>query len=106
MYIVDLGIHFCMNRAATLLGAIAALATYNVCSFNATANAQVNVNGYYRSNGTYVQPHQRTAPDGIRSNNYSYPGNYSPNNSGSRGSSYGSGRGTHPSSGFGPNLGY
>lgn len=30
----------------------------------------VYVNGYYRSNGTYVRPHYRSAPDGIRSNNY------------------------------------
>lgn len=32
---------------------------------------QVPVSGYYRSNGTYVRPHTRTAPDGIRSNNRS-----------------------------------
>jgi hypothetical protein len=43
--------------------------------------AQVSVNGYYRSNGTYVQPHQRTAPDGIKENNYSYGRNYNPNSS-------------------------
>lgn len=30
----------------------------------------VYVNGYTRQNGTYVQPHYRSAPDGIRSNNY------------------------------------
>jgi hypothetical protein len=30
----------------------------------------VHVNGYYRSNGTYVQPHVRSAPDSSRSNNY------------------------------------
>ena len=30
------------------------------------AFSQVNVPGYYRSNGTYVQPHQRTRPDSIR----------------------------------------
>lgn len=34
------------------------------------AAAQVNVRGYYRSDGTYVQPHVRSAPDGDRSNNY------------------------------------
>jgi hypothetical protein len=36
------------------------------------ASAQVNVNGYYRSNGTYVAPHWRSSPDGIESNNWSY----------------------------------
>src|ERR1700749_1844782 len=39
----------------------------------------VYVHGYYRSNGTYVQGYERTAPDGIPYNNYDYPGNYNPN---------------------------
>ena len=38
----------------------------------------VHVNGYYRSNGTYVQPHYRSAPDGNPYNNWSYPGNTNP----------------------------
>ena len=33
---------------------------------------EVPVQGYYRSGGTYVAPHCRTAPDGIKSNNLSY----------------------------------
>ena len=32
----------------------------------------VHVRGYYRNDGTYVQPHVRSAPDGIKENNYSY----------------------------------
>ena len=40
--------------------------------------AQVHVNGYYRSNGTYVQPHMRSSPDGNPYNNYSFPGNVNP----------------------------
>jgi hypothetical protein len=40
--------------------------------------AQVRVKGYYRSNGTYVQPHVRSSPDADPYNNYSYPGNYNP----------------------------
>jgi hypothetical protein len=39
----------------------------------------VYVNGYYRSNGTYVNGYERTAPDGDPYNNYDYPGNYNPN---------------------------
>jgi hypothetical protein len=39
----------------------------------------VYVNGYYKSNGTYVNSYERTAPDGNPYNNYSYPGNYNPN---------------------------
>ena len=41
--------------------------------------SQVNVRGYFRSDGTYVKPHVRTAPDSNPYNNYSYPGNYNPN---------------------------
>jgi hypothetical protein len=38
------------------------------------ANADVHVRGYYRSNGTYVQPHWRSNPDGNFYNNWStYP---------------------------------
>lgn len=43
--------------------------------------AQVQVSGYYKSNGTYVKPHLRTAPDSSPYNNYSFPGNYNPNTS-------------------------
>src|SRR5689334_20087517 len=38
----------------------------------------VHVRGYYRKDGTYVEPHYRSAPDGIPYNNYSFPGNYNP----------------------------
>jgi hypothetical protein len=42
------------------------------------AMGDVFVNGHYRGNGTYVQPHWRSNPDGIPSNNFSYPGNLNP----------------------------
>ena len=42
-------------------------------------NAEVNVKGYYRSNGTYVQPYTRTSPNNSIYDNYSYPGNFNPN---------------------------
>ena len=38
----------------------------------------VHVNGYYRSNGTYVAPHYRSAPDGNFYNNWSTKGNTNP----------------------------
>lgn len=45
--------------------------------FAGTAFAgDVFVQGYFRSNGTYVQPHYRSAPDGNLHNNwstYSFP---------------------------------
>ena len=67
------------SKSVALALAVACLAAVSAKE----AFAQVSVNGYYRSNGTYVQPHQRTAPDGIRENNYSYGSNYNPNSSGS-----------------------
>lgn len=36
--------------------------------------AYVSVKGYYRSNGTYVAPHVRSNPNGLKSDNYSYKG--------------------------------
>lgn len=41
-------------------------------------NAQVRVKGYYRKDGTYVQPYYRSSPDGNPYNNWSYPGNVNP----------------------------
>ncbi|WP_199741558.1 hypothetical protein [Flavobacterium sp. GSP6] len=46
--------------------------------FSVVSFAQVSVRGYYRSNGTYVQPHQRTAPNYTRNDNYSTVGNTNP----------------------------
>lgn len=40
----------------------------------AFALAYVSVDGYYRSNGTYVEPHVRSEPNGIRYDNYGYDG--------------------------------
>lgn len=36
------------------------------------------VNGYRRSNGTYVSPHYRSTPDYSKLNNYSTRGNVNP----------------------------
>jgi hypothetical protein len=40
--------------------------------------SQVEVKGYYRKDGTYVQPHYRSYPDDKIENNWSYPGNVNP----------------------------
>lgn len=39
---------------------------------SSNANAYVNVKGYYRSNGTYVAPHVRSNPNGVKYDNYGY----------------------------------
>ena len=38
----------------------------------------VDVNGYYKNDGTYVQPHHRTSPDNDKSDNWSTEGNINP----------------------------
>jgi hypothetical protein len=47
-------------------------------AWNYSSN-DVDVKGYYRKDGTYVQPYSRTKPDSTLSNNYGYRGNYNPN---------------------------
>lgn len=42
------------------------------------AFADEYVQGYYRKNGTYVQPHYRSSADGNPYNNYSSRGNVNP----------------------------
>ena len=55
------------------LAALAILVT-SITAFNSSANALVSVDGYYKSNGTFVAPHFRTSPDGNPYNNFSYRG--------------------------------
>lgn len=40
--------------------------------FPISSDAHVSVKGYYRSNGTYVAPHVRSNPNGLKYDNYSY----------------------------------
>jgi hypothetical protein len=42
------------------------------------ALADVYVNGYYRNNGTYVQPHWRSSPNSSTTDNWSSTGNVNP----------------------------
>jgi len=57
---------------------VMALVLVAVFAFASIASASVYVNGYYRSNGTYVAPHYRSNPDGNFYNNYSSYGNINP----------------------------
>jgi hypothetical protein len=47
-------------------------------SFAQTNPNHVYVSGYYRSNGTYVQSHYRTAPNSTNRDNFSTRGNTNP----------------------------
>lgn len=55
-----------------------------LCSFTPMAEAKGSrsgshsVRGYVKKNGTYVQPHRSTNPNGTRSDNWSTRGNVNP----------------------------
>lgn len=59
-------------RIVVLAVALAALST------PALAQGSNSVRGHFRSDGTYVQPHQRTNPDRSTSNNWSSKPNVNP----------------------------
>lgn len=54
-----------------ILASILVLAT-------ASASAQVHVNGYTKTDGTYVAPHVQTTPNSTINDNYSTKGNVNP----------------------------
>jgi len=60
-----------MLRKAVLAAALS-------LTVGSVALADVFVDGHYRSDGTYVQPHHRSNPDGNFSNNWSTYGNVNP----------------------------
>jgi hypothetical protein len=47
-------------------------------ALSVAAGADVWVNGYNLNNGTYVQPHARSDPNGTTRDNYSTRGNVNP----------------------------
>jgi hypothetical protein len=49
-----------------------------IASIPAFARGSVHVRGYYRSNGTYVAPYVRTAPNNTKVDNWSTKGNFNP----------------------------
>ena len=50
-----------------------------IAAFSSTVLiADTWVNGYHRSDGTYVQGHYRSSPDNYRNNNWSTSGNSNP----------------------------
>ena len=65
-----------MGNAGCLKKALLGVTTLFVASSSAWAD--ISVHGYYRGNGTYVQPHFRSSPDRSPYNNWSYPGNLNP----------------------------
>ena len=62
-----------MKTSGILITAASAFLT-----FVSVASADQYVNGYYRKDGTYVQPYHRSDADGNPFNNYSTRGNVNP----------------------------
>ena len=56
-----------MKKIVMMIGLISVIGL----NLNSAANALVLVDGYFKSNGTYVDSHFRTNPDGFCSNNFS-----------------------------------
>ena len=46
--------------------------------FASAALADTHVKGYYKKNGTYVEPHYRSSPNSTSKDNYSTKGNVNP----------------------------
>lgn len=72
------------QRTLSVVVVIAIFAALLLPSLDAFAGGKrgggdVSVRGYFRKDGTYVQPHTRSRPDGNPYNNYGFPGNYNPN---------------------------
>jgi hypothetical protein len=79
-----------------------AIAIASFISTSAFAAGHHHVNGYTKSNGTYVSGYERTNPDATKTNNYSYPGNYNPNKGTTTGgSNWGSGSSGNSGSTYG-----
>lgn len=62
-----------MNRLSVRMFLAAAVSLISMA-----ASADEYVNGYTRSNGTYVQGYYRSSPNGTVQDNYSYKGNSNP----------------------------
>ena len=56
----------------------AAIGFLSTISFGQTNFNEVSVSSYYKSDGTFVQEHKRTAPDNSFNNNWSTVGNTNP----------------------------
>lgn len=63
-----------MRKLTTIL--IVFISIFNFATL--FAQSDVYVNGYFKNNGTYVQPHFKTAPNSSMFDNYSTKGNYNP----------------------------
>lgn len=57
---------------------IVILTAVSILFLSSTASSDESVNGYYRRDGTYVQPHMRSSPNSNTMDNWSTRGNTNP----------------------------
>lgn len=67
-----------MARLLVIIFALFSILSTPAEARGSRGGGSVHVRGYYRKNGTYVQPHSRTAPNGTKSDNWSTQGNVNP----------------------------
>lgn len=67
-----------MKKLLLILGIVTSLLFSVEVYAKNRGGGHIHVDGYVKRNGTYVQPHYRTAPDGVKTNNWSYSGNINP----------------------------
>ena len=66
------------GKAMRLIGSLIGMVCILTILTGPVFAGDVYVRGHYRSNGTYVQPHYRSAPDGKVFNNWSTKPNINP----------------------------
>ncbi len=64
-----------MKKLSSILSAIILVM---LVGFAGSMFSDTSVRGYFRKDGTYVQPHKRSSPDSSLSNNWSSKGNINP----------------------------
>ena len=67
-----------MKRIIFALIAFSLAFAPSLIATDASAKGSTSVKGYTKKSGTYVAPHQRTAPNKTKSDNYSTKGNTNP----------------------------
>jgi hypothetical protein len=65
-------------RNTTLVAVMFLFSATSQVVISPDTSADQYIRGYIKKDGTYVQPHHRSDPDGHLYNNYSYPGNTNP----------------------------
>ena len=70
--------HLALVLTLILALAVPSFAKSKGGSHKATKSAVVHVHGYTKKDGTYVAPHDRTAPNRTKNDNWSTRGNVNP----------------------------